>query len=60
MSNAWLETLLEVAELLPTEILKHDVLHVAINKGQISQSVWHRVAACKLLGKMCARFDQHT
>ncbi|KAL0281131.1 UNVERIFIED_CONTAM: hypothetical protein PYX00_002216 [Menopon gallinae] len=60
VSNAWLDTLLEVTELLPVDIIRHEILHIAISKGQISQSVWHRVAACKLLGKLCTRFDPHT
>lgn len=56
-SNAWLETLLNATEVLPLDIVKSNILGVAINKGQISQNVAHRIAACKLLGKISSRFE---
>ncbi|PSN42305.1 hypothetical protein C0J52_11141 [Blattella germanica] len=43
VSCAWLETLLDVIDLLPASIIKSDILPVAIAKGQISQPVSSRI-----------------
>lgn len=58
-SSAWMETLLSATEILPLDIVKNNIFGIAIAKGQISQNVSHRIAACKLLGKICARFESH-
>ncbi|XP_071784695.1 serine/threonine-protein phosphatase 4 regulatory subunit 4-like isoform X5 [Asterias amurensis] len=55
--EAWLEVLLQVISFLPKDILKRDVLTVAVEKGQLSQSVQSRLASCRILGKVATRCD---
>uniref|UniRef100_T1IPS6 TOG domain-containing protein n=1 Tax=Strigamia maritima TaxID=126957 RepID=T1IPS6_STRMM len=57
VANAWLETLLDVIDLLPPDIVKKDILTLAIYKGQHSHSVTSRLASCKILGKICLKFE---
>ncbi|XP_048510011.1 serine/threonine-protein phosphatase 4 regulatory subunit 4-like [Athalia rosae] len=57
VAHAWLETLLDVIELLPTEVIRQEILPMAISKGQLSQPISSRITCCKLLGKICTRFD---
>ncbi|XP_071784669.1 serine/threonine-protein phosphatase 4 regulatory subunit 4-like isoform X2 [Asterias amurensis] len=57
VSEAWLEVLLQVISFLPKDILKRDVLTVAVEKGQLSQSVQSRLASCRILGKVATRCD---
>ncbi|XP_014477914.1 PREDICTED: serine/threonine-protein phosphatase 4 regulatory subunit 4-like isoform X2 [Dinoponera quadriceps] len=57
ISRAWLETLLDVIELLPVEIIRAQILPLSINKGQLSQSIYTRITCSRLLGKICTRFD---
>ncbi|XP_023226349.1 serine/threonine-protein phosphatase 4 regulatory subunit 4-like [Centruroides sculpturatus] len=59
VANAWMETLLDVIDLLPKDIIKRDILTLAINKGQISQPVSSRLLCCKMLGKICTKFDPY-
>ncbi|XP_032449341.1 serine/threonine-protein phosphatase 4 regulatory subunit 4 isoform X2 [Lynx canadensis] len=60
VSNAWLETLLSVIEVLPKETLKHEILNPLVSKAQLSQTVQSRLVSCKILGKMTNKFDAHT
>ncbi|XP_076161068.1 serine/threonine-protein phosphatase 4 regulatory subunit 4 isoform X3 [Ptiloglossa arizonensis] len=55
--DAWLETLLDVIELLPVEVIRSQILPFTITKGQLSQSTYSRVTCSRLLGKICTRFD---
>ncbi|KAK2579505.1 hypothetical protein KPH14_010813 [Odynerus spinipes] len=55
--HAWLETLLDVIELLPIEVIRTEILPMTINKGQLSQPVYLRMMCSRLLGKICTRFD---
>ncbi|KAL6447163.1 hypothetical protein ACFW04_001463 [Cataglyphis niger] len=55
--RAWLETLLDVIELLPVEVIRAQILPLTISKGQLSQPVYSRITCSKLLGKICTRFD---
>ncbi|XP_070181609.1 serine/threonine-protein phosphatase 4 regulatory subunit 4-like [Littorina saxatilis] len=57
VAAAWLETLLDVIDLLPTEIIKKDILGIAINKGQLQQPVPVRLSCCKILGKIATKFE---
>ncbi|KAG1681989.1 Serine/threonine-protein phosphatase 4 regulatory subunit 4 [Nymphon striatum] len=59
VANAWLETLLDVIDLLPKEVIKRDVLNVVISKGQLSQPVSSRLSCCKMLGKICTKFEAY-
>ncbi|XP_029174252.1 serine/threonine-protein phosphatase 4 regulatory subunit 4-like isoform X6 [Nylanderia fulva] len=55
--HAWLETLLDVIELLPVEVIRVQILPLTISKGQLSQPVYSRITCSRLLGKICTRFD---
>ncbi|XP_050404688.1 serine/threonine-protein phosphatase 4 regulatory subunit 4 [Patella vulgata] len=56
-ANAWLETLLDVIDLLPKDVIKKEILGIAIAKGQLSQSVQARLACCRILGKVSTKFE---
>ncbi|KAM5242643.1 serine/threonine-protein phosphatase 4 regulatory subunit 4 isoform 1-T1 [Hipposideros larvatus] len=60
VSNAWLETLLFVIEVLPKETLRHEILNPLVSKAQLSQTVQSRLVSCKILGKLTNKFDAHT
>ncbi|CAK9810176.1 Serine/threonine-protein phosphatase 4 regulatory subunit 4 [Anthophora plagiata] len=55
--HAWLETLLDVIELLPVEVIRKQILPLTVNKGQLSQPIYSRIICSKILGKICTRFD---
>ncbi|XP_032233153.2 serine/threonine-protein phosphatase 4 regulatory subunit 4 isoform X2 [Nematostella vectensis] len=57
IGNAWLDTLLISIDYLPKDVIKREVLPVAISKGQLSQSVSSRLASCKLLGHIAPKFE---
>ncbi|XP_012275461.1 serine/threonine-protein phosphatase 4 regulatory subunit 4 isoform X4 [Orussus abietinus] len=57
VAHAWLETLLDVIELLSIDVIRQEILPIAINKGQLSQPISSRIMCCKLVGKICTRFD---
>ena len=48
VANAWLETLLDAIDLLPIEVIKQEIIIIAINKSQLSQPPFSRIAACKV------------
>ncbi|XP_059161165.1 serine/threonine-protein phosphatase 4 regulatory subunit 4-like isoform X2 [Physella acuta] len=56
-ANAWLETLLCCIDLLPKEVVKKDILSIAVNKGQLSQTLQARLSCCKILGKVSSKFE---
>ncbi|XP_018045216.1 PREDICTED: serine/threonine-protein phosphatase 4 regulatory subunit 4-like isoform X2 [Atta colombica] len=55
--HAWLETLLDVIDLLPVEVIRAQILPLTISKGQLSQPIYSRITCSRLLGKICTRFD---
>ncbi|XP_076756066.1 serine/threonine-protein phosphatase 4 regulatory subunit 4 isoform X3 [Xylocopa sonorina] len=55
--HAWLETLLDVIELLPVEVIRKQILPLTVSKGQLSQPIYSRIICSKILGKICTRFD---
>lgn len=57
VANSWLETLLTSIDFLPKDVIKREVLGIAISKGQLSQSVNCRLASCKLLGQIAPKFE---
>ncbi|GAB6023261.1 Serine/threonine-protein phosphatase 4 regulatory subunit 4 [Chamberlinius hualienensis] len=59
VSNAWLETLLDVVELLPKDVIKKEILSLAVAKAQMSQSNFSRLASCRMLGKICCKFEPY-
>ncbi|KAL7631393.1 UNVERIFIED_CONTAM: hypothetical protein RMT77_018303 [Armadillidium vulgare] len=56
VANAWLETLLDVIDLLPKEVVREEILTLAVSKGQCSQES-ARLASCKLIGKISTKFE---
>ncbi|XP_033184181.1 serine/threonine-protein phosphatase 4 regulatory subunit 4 isoform X2 [Bombus vancouverensis nearcticus] len=55
--HAWLETLLDVIELLPVEVIRKQILPLTVSKGQLSQPIHSRIICSKILGKICTRFE---
>ncbi|XP_061928570.1 serine/threonine-protein phosphatase 4 regulatory subunit 4 isoform X4 [Apis cerana] len=55
--HAWLETLLDVIELLPIETIRKQILPLSLSKGQLSQPIYSRIICSKILGKICTRFE---
>ncbi|XP_043372633.1 serine/threonine-protein phosphatase 4 regulatory subunit 4 isoform X2 [Dermochelys coriacea] len=59
VSNAWLETLLAVIEVLPKETVRHEILNPLVSKAQLSQTLQSRLVSCKILGKLANKFETH-
>ncbi|KAK3094055.1 hypothetical protein FSP39_023500 [Pinctada imbricata] len=57
VATAWLDTLLDVIDLLPKDVIKKEILSIAIAKGQLSQSVQARLSCCRILGKIATKFE---
>lgn len=57
VANAWADTLLDVLELLPRATISQQVLPVAVQKGQLSQSPLSRLVSCRLLGAVAALLE---
>ncbi|XP_053469858.1 serine/threonine-protein phosphatase 4 regulatory subunit 4 isoform X5 [Ictalurus furcatus] len=57
VSNAWLETLLSAIDALPKETIRQEILSPLVSKAQLSQSVPARLASCRILGKVAAKFE---
>jgi len=60
IAAGWLSTLLCVIDLLPKDIVSKEILGKAIAKGQLQQPVQSRIACCKILGALVAKFEQFT
>ena len=60
MANAWLETILDAIDLLPQEVIKREVVLIAISKAQGEQSLSSKKSACRLLGKISCKLDLTT
>lgn len=59
-ANAWLDTLLDVIDLLPVEVLSKDVLAIAVNKAKDNQPVFSRLGSCQLVGKLGLKLEPQT
>ncbi|XP_014210936.1 serine/threonine-protein phosphatase 4 regulatory subunit 4-like [Copidosoma floridanum] len=57
VSHAWLDTIIDVIELLHVDVVKREILPIAISEGRLSQSVDSRIMCCRLMGKIATRFD---
>lgn len=57
VANAWADTLLDVLELLPRATISQQVLPVAVQKAQLSQSPLSRLVSCRLLGAVAALLE---
>ena len=60
VANAWLETLLDAIDLLPPDIIKREIIAIAVSKGQISNSAASRKSACRIFGKVATKLDSLT
>jgi hypothetical protein len=58
VANAWLDTLLDVIDLLPIEVLGKEVLEIAVNKAGDSQPTFSRLGSCQLVGKLGMKLEQ--
>ena len=52
VANAWLETLLDAIDLLPADVVKREIIIIAVSKGQLAQSTTSRKSSARLLGKI--------
>ncbi|XP_073494413.1 serine/threonine-protein phosphatase 4 regulatory subunit 4 [Phyllobates terribilis] len=59
VSNAWLDTLLAVIDVLPKETIRHEILNPLVSKAQLSQTLQSRLTRCKILGKLANKFEAH-
>ncbi|TSR99385.1 Serine/threonine-protein phosphatase 4 regulatory subunit 4 [Bagarius yarrelli] len=57
VSSAWLETLLSAIDALPKETIRQEILGPLVSKAQLSQTVQSRLASCRILGKVAAKFE---
>ena len=57
VANAWLDTLLDVIDLLPVEVLGKEVLQIAISKAENAQPTFSRLGACQLVGKLGQKLE---
>ena len=58
VANAWLETLLDAIDLLPADVIRREIVVLAVKKGHPSQTVSARKSSCRLLGKIATKLDQ--
>mgnify|MGYP001259119738 FL=1 len=57
VANAWLDTLLDAIDLLPPDVIKREIVAIAVSKGQLTNNVASRKSACRLLGKIATKLD---
>ena len=57
VANAWLETLLDAIDLLPVDVIRQEIVVIAVNKSQPAQPPFSRIAACKILGKLATKLE---
>ncbi|XP_033105382.1 serine/threonine-protein phosphatase 4 regulatory subunit 4-like [Anneissia japonica] len=57
ISEAWLDVLLQVISFLPKDLIRKEILTVAVAKGRLTQLMQSRLASCLILGKIATRFD---
>jgi hypothetical protein len=55
-----METILDAIDLLPMEVVKQEVIAIAISKAQPDQPVSAKKLASKLLGKIASKLDCRT
>lgn len=59
VSQAWLDCLISVISYLPREIVRREILGLAVAKGQLSQPTASRLSCCSILGAVAPKFDAH-
>jgi hypothetical protein len=60
VATAWLDTLLDAIDLLPPDVIKREIVAIAVSKGQLTNNVSSRKSACRLLGKIATKLDAQT
>lgn len=58
VANAWLDTLLDVIDLLPVDVLGKEILNIAVNKAKDGQPTFSRLGSCQLVGKLGLKLEQ--
>uniref|UniRef100_A0A1B6GR04 Condensin complex subunit 1 C-terminal domain-containing protein n=2 Tax=Cuerna arida TaxID=1464854 RepID=A0A1B6GR04_9HEMI len=56
-ADEWLNVLLDIIKVLPTNVLHSEVLPIAVNKAHISKPVHVRVTSCRILGHLALSFS---
>ena len=59
VSSAWLSPLLSAIPHLPKDVLRREVLNIAVANAQLSQTVNSRKASCQMIGKMAPKFESY-
>ena len=59
-TNIWLDALIKVVPYLSNDVVKRDVLPMAISKGRLSQPTSSRLHSCKIIGAISQKFDANT
>jgi len=59
-TNIWLDALIKVVPYLSNDVVKRDVLPMAISKGRLSQPTASRLHSCKIIGAISQKFDANT
>ena len=49
VANAWLDTLLDAIDLLPPDVIKREIVAIAINKGHLSNNTASRLVLCYII-----------
>ena len=49
--------MLDAIDILPPDVIKREIVVIAINKAQIEQTINSRKASCRLLGKIGCKLD---
>ena len=57
VSTSWLTALLSSIPHLPKDVIKGEILNIAVANGQLSQTVSSRQASCQIIGRMAPKFE---
>ena len=60
VANAWLETILDAIDLLPQDVIRQEVVLIAVSKAKAEQNISSKKSACRLLGKISCKLDSQT
>ena len=60
IANTWMETILDAIDLLPVDVIKQEVILIAVSKAQPEQSASAKKLAAKILGKVASKLDRAT
>ncbi|XP_062523593.1 serine/threonine-protein phosphatase 4 regulatory subunit 4-like isoform X2 [Corticium candelabrum] len=57
VSSAWVKTLLVVVSSYSPDVIRREILAIALAKGQLSQTVLSRLASCEILAHITTNFE---